>query len=175
MEDLSLHILDIVENGTAAGATRVEIAVRQDSDRDEFRITIQDNGRGMDREILARVCDPFTTTRTTRRVGMGMALLEQACRQAEGHLHVTSSPGQGTEVVATFRANHIDRKPLADIGSTLVTLITGHPDVDFRYESDIDGKETVVDTREIKAELEEVPITDPQVLALIRGQFDDDG
>ena len=112
---------------------------------------------------------------TAAPLGMGVALLEQACRQAEGHLRITSAPGEGTEVVATFRVDHIDRKPLADVGSTLVALIAGNPEVDFRFESDIDSTRTIVDTREIKAELEGVAITDPRVLALIRRLFDGAG
>ncbi len=171
MEDLSLHLLDIVENTTAAGATLVEIYVRQDSEKNRLSITVRDNGRGMDLDMLARVRDPFTTTRTTRRVGLGIPLLEQACHEAEGHLDIMSEPGSGTEVTAIFRVNHIDCKPLADIGLTLVTLIAGNPDIDFKYESNIDGDKITMDTREIKTELDGIDIADPEVLALIRNLF----
>ena len=168
MEDLSLHILDIVENSTAAGATRVEIEVREDEAADRLTLRIADNGRGMSPEMAAAVRDPFVTTRTTRRVGMGLALLDQAAREAQGALEIRSSPGRGTEVVATFRLSHIDRRPLGDMAETLVTLILGHPDVDFRYEAERGGEQTVVDTREIREQLEGVDIRDPAVLALIR-------
>ncbi len=171
MEDLSLHLLDIVENATAAGATLVEIGVRQNSIKNELSITVRDNGRGMERDILAKVRDPFTTTRKTRRVGLGIPLLEQACHEAEGRLDIMSEPGLGTEVTAVFQVDHIDRKPLADIGATLVTLIVGNSDVDFRYESNIDGEKILLDTREIKAELDGIYIGDPEVLALIRNLF----
>jgi len=171
MEDLSLHLLDIIENATAAGATLVEIGVFQDSNENELSIKVRDNGRGMERDMLAKVRDPFTTTRTTRRVGLGIPLLEQACHEAQGHLDILSEPGLGTEVTAVFRVNHIDCKPLADIGLTLVTLIAGNSDIDFRYESNIDGEKIIVDTREIKTELDGVDIADPEVLALIRNLF----
>ena len=169
MEDLSLHILDIAENATAAGADLVKIIIVQDTERDRLQIVIRDNGRGMDRDMLEKAGDPFFTTRTTRRVGLGLSLLRQATREAEGDFFITSKPGQGTEVRATFQASHIDRKPLGDMGSTLVSLILGNPEVDFVYESNFDGEETVLDTRIIKAELDDItPISDPAVLNLIK-------
>jgi anti-sigma regulatory factor (Ser/Thr protein kinase) len=173
MEDLSLHILDIAENATSAGATLVEIGIRLDSSRDELVITIRDNGRGMEAGMLTRVRDPFVTTRKTRRVGLGIPLMEQACRDTGGHLDIESKPGEGTYLKAVLKAGHIDCKPLADIGSTMITLISGNPEVDFVFESDLDGKKIEIDTREIKAELEDVSICDPEVLALIRGMFED--
>jgi hypothetical protein len=169
MEDLSLHILDIAENATAAGAKLVEITIDQDTKRDRLQIVIRDNGRGMDRHMLGKAGDPFFTTRTTRRVGLGLALLHQATREASGDFFITSKPGEGTEVRATFQASHIDRKPLGDMGSTLVSLILGNPDVDFVYASNFDGERTTLDTRMIKAELDDATtVTDPAVLNLIK-------
>jgi hypothetical protein len=169
MEDLSLHILDIAENATAAGAQLVEIIIAQDTERDRLEIVIRDNGRGMDPDMLEKAGDPFFTTRTTRRVGLGLSLLQQATREAEGDFFITSKPGQGTEVRATFQASHIDRKPLGDMGSTLVSLILGNPDVDFVYASNFDGEETTLDTRIIKAELDDTTkVSDPAVLNLIK-------
>ncbi|MFH1242386.1 MAG: ATP-binding protein [Pseudomonadota bacterium] len=172
MEDLSLHILDIVENATNAGATLVEIYVKEETRRNLLEIVIRDNGRGMDPEVLKNVLDPFVTTRTTRRVGLGLPMLEQATREAKGNLTITSKPGQGTEVTAVFQANHIDRKPLGDMGSTMVSLIAGSPEVDFLYEADLNGEKTALDTRTIKAEIDGVTtINDPAVLKLIRNLF----
>jgi hypothetical protein len=169
MEDLSLHILDIAENATAAGAELVEIIIAQDIERDRLQIVIRDNGRGMDHEMLEKAGDPFFTTRTTRRVGLGLSLLQQATREAGGEFFITSKPGEGTEVRATFQTSHIDRKPLGDMGSTLVSLILGNPDVDFVYASNFDGEETTLDTRMIKAELgDTTTISDPAVLNLIK-------
>jgi hypothetical protein len=175
MEDLSLHILDIVENATRAGATLVEIRVREDSARDLLEISVRDNGRGMDPEMAKRARDPFGTTRTTRRVGLGLPLLEQAARETGGQLTLTSVPERGTEVTATFVASHIDRKPLGDLGTTLVTLILGSPQVEFVCELDLDGETTTVDTRSLKAELEGTSITEPAVLALIKDLFRSSG
>jgi hypothetical protein len=123
----------------------------------------------MDREMLEKAGDPFFTTRTTRRVGLGLSLLRQATREAGGDFFITSKPGQGTEVKATFQASHLDRKPLGDMGSTLVSLILGNPDVDFLYESNFNGEETTLDTRMIKAELDDATtVSDPAVLNLIK-------
>lgn len=169
MEDLSLHILDIVENATTAGAKRVEIRIMEDTESDLLQITIKDDGRGMDIETLKGVTDPFVTSRTTRRVGLGIPLFEQAAREAGGHLSVTSERGSGTEISATFKAGHIDRKPMGDMGATIVSLVAGNPDVDFVYESNLDGKKASLDTRSIKEEIDGVAtISDPQVLKLIQ-------
>ncbi|MBD3235298.1 MAG: ATP-binding protein [Candidatus Eisenbacteria bacterium] len=168
MEDLSLHILDVVENATAAGATLVEITIRRDQSRDLLEIIIADNGRGMDPEMAARVRDPFVTTRTTRRVGMGLPLLEQSAQEAGGTLALESQPGRGTRVHATFQDSHIDRRPLGDIAETMVTLLLGNPEVDFLFTADFGDEPTVIDTRELRAELGQTPLTAPDVLRLIR-------
>jgi len=172
MQDLSLHILDIVENSTAADATLVEVTILQDRERDLLEITVRDNGRGMDEEMVKRVRDPFVTTRTTRRVGLGISLLEQASREAEGSFDIRSAPGRGTTVNATFRLTHIDRKPLGDMGATMVSLIMGNPDVDFLYVDNLGGEETIIDTREIKEQLEGLSIAEPAVLQLIRSTME---
>jgi hypothetical protein len=168
MEDLSLHILDVVENSTAAGATLIEIRIRLDSQRDLLEIRIKDNGRGMDTRMAQAATDPFVTTRTTRRVGLGLPFLKQATEEAGGTFAIHSALGRGTEIVASFKAGHIDRKPLGDIAATMVALILGNPDIDFLYEGDFDGITASLDTRETKEQLGEVPITDPAVLSLIQ-------
>lgn len=134
MEDLSLHILDIVENSVSAGATRVEILIAEDPEGDLLTVEINDDGRGMDEETVKKVRDPFFTTRTTRRVGLGIPLLAAAAREAEGDLSIDSQEGQGTRIRATFRYSHIDRKPLGDIQETLKALIVANPDVEFFFE-----------------------------------------
>jgi len=173
MEDLSLHILDIAENSTRAGATLIEIRITEDTEKDILQIFIKDNGSGMDREMVKKVRDPFMTTRTTRRVGLGLSMLEQAAQEAGGDLTISSELGRGTEIKATFQASHIDRKPIGDMGSSMISLIAGNPDIDFIYESDLDGEKTTLDTRMIKEEIEGVTtINDPAVLKLIRGLFE---
>jgi hypothetical protein len=172
MQDLSLHILDIVENATSAGATLIEIEISEDISKDLLQITIKDNGQGMDAEMVKEVKDPFVTTRTTRRVGMGLPLLEQAAKETGGNLWITSETGEGTTVVATFQESHIDRRPLGDMGATLTTLIMGNPDLDFVYTSNLRKEEVEIDTRSIRKELDgTMNITDPAVIRLIQDLF----
>ena len=172
MQDLSLHILDIAENATEAGATLIEIYISEDKNKDLLQITIKDNGRGMDAAMVKGVKDPFMTTRTTRRVGMGIPLLEQAAKETGGNLQIISEAGKGTEVVATFQESHIDRKPVGDMGATLATLIMGNPDLDFRYYSNLEGEEIEVDTQYIRGELNDsISINEPAVINLIKDLF----
>lgn len=146
MEDLSLHILDIVENSVSAGAHRVEILIAEDPERDLLTVEINDDGRGMDEETLRKVRDPFFTTRTTRRVGLGIPLLAAAAREAEGDISIDSREGQGTRIKATFAYSHVDRKPLGDIQETLKALIIAYPDVDFFFEHRAGDKVSRFDT-----------------------------
>lgn len=168
MEDLSLHILDVAENGIMAGADLVQITVTEDLGSDRLAITIEDNGRGMDAEFLRRVLDPFVTTRTTRKVGLGLSLFQQSAQEAGGDLRIESTPGKGTKVTAFMSHSHIDRKPMGNLAETLVTLIEGNPGVDFVYCHRKNGGEYLLDTREIRTELEEIPINNPAVVGFIK-------
>ena len=171
MKDLSLHILDIVENATAAGARLVEISIHEDATHDELILTVKDDGRGMDPELLHNVTHPFSTTRTERRIGLGLALLEEAARQAGGRLEIESQPGKGTCVRARFQLHHIDRKPIGDIGATVATCIMGNPDVDFIVCINISDNSVHLDTRELRSALDGVSITHPEVIGYIKGLF----
>jgi anti-sigma regulatory factor (Ser/Thr protein kinase) len=133
MEDLALHILDITRNSIEAGATEVEIDLHEDMEGDRLVIEVSDNGRGMDAETLAQAADPFFTSRSTRKVGMGLSLLEAAARAAGGTFEIKAGPGQGTRIKASFQRSHIDRSPLGDIETTLMVLIAGHPDLEIRF------------------------------------------
>ena len=168
MQDLSLHILDIVENSLAAGARRVEIRVEENIAADRMVIEIVDDGCGMDEERIQRALDPFFTTKTVRRVGLGLPLLSEACRMSSGEMQIQSCPGKGTRLRATFQHSHIDRKPLGNIRDTLITLMTGHPLVELLYEHRKEDKIFSLDTREIKADLDDIPLDAPQVVSALR-------
>lgn len=148
MEDLSLHILDVAENSIRAAATRIEIRIVEDTIENRLTVEIKDNGKGMDEAMLKQALDPFFTTCTTRRMGLGLPLLAQAARESDGHIEVASQPQQGTSVKASFRYDHPDRKPIGNIRETLQTLLVGHPDIDFLFEHTQDGTTTHFDTRE---------------------------
>ncbi len=170
MEDISLHILDIAENSIRAAATRIEIILSRDAARDLLRVELIDDGRGMDAAALARVRDPFFTTKG-KKTGLGIPLLAQAAEQAGGSLSIESAPGRGTRVSAEFGWGHVDRPAVGSMTDTLMTLIGGHPDVDYVYEEREGGRSFRFDTREIKKELEDVPINAPEALAAIRGML----
>ncbi|MDP2278399.1 MAG: ATP-binding protein [Nitrospirota bacterium] len=168
MEDLSLHILDIVENSIAAGANRVEIRVIEDTKKDILSVEIRDNGKGMSEEVLGKAIYPFYTTRTTRRVGLGLSLLSQSAKEAEGDMAITSKKGEGTIVIADFKHSHIDRKPLGNMAETLIVLIAGNPDIDFLYEHRLNNRAYSIDTKDIREELGDVPLSSPDVIKAIK-------
>jgi hypothetical protein len=164
MRELSLHILDVAENGITAGGNCIWIEVDEARKKDQLKIVIRDNGGGLPIEKLDNINDPFITSRTTRRVGLGLSLLSAATERCDGTLRVDTQPGKGTEVEATFRYNHIDRAPLGDMAATITTLIIGNPGIDFAYSHRIDGNDFSLDTREIRAEMEDLSLSDPVVI-----------
>ncbi|MEW6660965.1 MAG: ATP-binding protein [Bacillota bacterium] len=133
MQELSLHVLDLLQNSAEAGANRVSLQILEDSQRDLLVIVVEDNGRGIQPEMLERVTDPFTTTRTTRKVGLGLALLKATAESCGGNLEISSQVGVGTRVLASFQLNHIDRPPLGDIAGTVMVFIAGRRDMVFSY------------------------------------------
>ena len=150
MQDLSLHILDVVENSLRSKARLVEISLIEDLERDLLILQIKDDGEGMDPETLKRATDPFFTSKANKKVGLGLALLAQAARETGGKLEVSSSQGSGTTVKAVFQNSHPDRKPLGDMAATVQTLVVGNPEVDFVYEHRKGMEIARFDTRQIR-------------------------
>jgi anti-sigma regulatory factor (Ser/Thr protein kinase) len=175
MEDLSLHVLDIAENSIAAGAQHVEIRVQESQREDRLSIEIIDDGRGMSNEMLQKATDPFFTTRTTRRVGLGLSLFEQAAERAGGEFKIASSPGAGTKVTGIFQYSHVDRQPLGDMEQTLLALIVGNPQIELNYLHQADDSQVSFSTREIKAQLGEAPINSPQGISAVRKSLEEMG
>ncbi len=168
MEDLSLHILDIAENSVAANADKIEIRIFEDKKKDLLSLEIIDNGVGMDKKIMKKALDPFYTSKTVRRYGFGLPLLSEAAKVANGHLSIESKRGEGTKIKADFQYSHIDRKPLGDIGQTIITLIIGNPEIDLVYVHKKNSQEYRLDTRKIKLQLNETPINSSAGVRLIR-------
>ena len=140
MNDLSMHILDIVQNSISAGATRVSLTVDENPAADLLTIVIEDNG----------LSDPFFTSRTTRKVGMGIPLLKQSAEQSGGEVRITSEPGRGTEVTAVFGYSDIDRPPLGDVANALMITASSNPRMDFLFTYRYNGEEYVIDTADVK-------------------------
>lgn len=169
MEELSLHILDIVQNSIAAAARLISVGIVEDAATDTLTVTVCDDGRGMDAELLKRVCDPFTTGRKTRRVGMGLPLFRLAAESTGGSFEITSEVGKGTTVRAVFGLTHIDRQPLGDIAMTMQQIITANEQIDFVYTHSVDGKSYTLDTREVKRLLGGVALSDMEVVLWLGG------
>lgn len=168
MEDLSLHLLDVAQNAVEAGATRVEISVEEHLDRDLLVIEVRDNGRGMDKDTVARVTDPFYTTRTTRRVGLGLSLLSATAKASGGTLAIDSVWGQGTRVRATFVRSHIDRPPIGDLETTVVVFAAGSPELDLVFRHALGDRSFELDTAHLRAVLGGQPLDSPDGLAALR-------
>lgn len=170
MRELALNVLDISENSLSAKAKLIQITLDIRFSADTFSITIEDDGCGMSEEMLARVTDPFTTTRTTRKVGMGLPLFRYSAESTGGSFSITSKVGEGTRVCALYHIGHIDRIPLGDFGGVALQLITMNPNTDFviSVKDEDAGQAGVLDTREFRAELGDIPFTEPEVRAFIK-------
>ena len=150
MKEISLHLLDLIENSVAAGAGRVDLDVHEDQAEDILRIVVIDDGRGIPADMLRTATDAFTTTRDTRKVGLGLPLLAAAAEQAGGRFEVTSEPGKGTTVRAEFQLSHVDRAPLGRIEETLATAAALHPTLDLRFRHSAAAGEYRVDTSALR-------------------------
>ncbi len=168
MDDLCLHIMDIIENCVRAEAKKIFLTVLISSAENTLRIEIKDNGKGMDEEERKRCQYPFYTTKECKKTGMGIALLKQSSAEAEGAFTLYSERGKGTSVTATFRYDHIDRRPIGDVAKAFYLIIAAFPDVDLSLRYGKNGEEFIIETEEIKNALGDIPITAPDVLKTLR-------
>lgn len=168
MRDLSLHILDLVQNSITAQAAHISVSIRADRDRGILEISVEDNGTGMDRELLQRVTDPFATTRTTRRVGLGIPLMKASAERAGGGLEIVSEKGKGTRVDANFEIGNVDRPPLGDVAGTITDIIISEPSMGLELVLE-NGTDTFrFDLTDVRRKLGGVPITEYAVTVWIR-------
>jgi hypothetical protein len=177
MREIALHLLDLAENSVSAGAQTVIITVCEDLQADRLTASIADDGRGMDAETVKKVTDPFYTSRTTRKVGLGISLLKGAAEECNGGLTVSSTPGKGTLVEVSFQHSHIDRMPLGNLAGTFLGLVVGHPDTHwiFRYTArGITAEDTFeFDDQPVKETLQDVPLSHPEVLTYLRESLEE--
>lgn len=168
MKELSLHILDIGQNSVTAGASLIEVIVEEDTVKDILRITIQDNGSGMDSETLSKVVDPFYTSRTTRKVGLGIPMFKANAEQCGGAFRLESTVGVGTVLCAEFKRSHIDRVPLGNMADTIMAMVMANPQGDLLYLHIVNESSFSVDTREMRVALGDVPLDDVSVLLWVK-------
>lgn len=168
MRELADNILDIAQNSIAAGAALVEIDITVSHAQDTVSLAFIDDGYGMSEEMVKAVCDPFTTTRKTRKVGLGLPLLKMTAQATGGEMSIASKPGEGTTVRVTFGLSHIDRPPIGDVAGVLYTLVLMNPQTDFRFVLDYDGKIFALDTREVREAVAPIPLDHPEISAWIQ-------
>lgn len=167
MQELSLHILDIVQNSIRAKATEIELIINEDIVNNQLEITVKDNGKGIDKDLINQIKNPFATTRTTRKVGLGIPLLLEACQRCDGDLDIHSELGIGTTLSAVFQHDHIDRAPMGDIVNTITMLILSSPEIRYIITYRVDKSQFVMDTNEIKEVLGGVSINDLSIIKWI--------
>lgn len=174
MKELALHVLDIGENSVRGDAKHIEILVQEDKRENQLLIRITDDGRGIAPDMLKTIRSPFTTTRTFRKVGLGIPFLNDTCMMCGGRLDIESTVGVGTVVTARMQQDHIDRPPLGDMPSTLMTLFSSHPEIVFTYRyqfRDQDQEqmhEFSISTEELSEILEGVPLSNPSVYVWVK-------
>ena len=168
MKDLALHILDILQNSMIAGATLIKLQIDEIPSEDKYMVKFTDNGKGMDVEMVQHVTDPFFTTRTTRKVGLGLPLLKLNAERTGGSMTIHSQPGKGTNVDVEFSYKHIDRLPSGDIPGTLALTASSYPEIDFKYTHNTPQGSFIFDTAEIKDSLGDLAINNPMVIAFMK-------
>ncbi|MDD2207129.1 MAG: ATP-binding protein [Aminobacterium sp.] len=172
LEDFSQHVLDIAENSINAGATWVDIRITEDRKGGWFLFEVKDNGRGMNQEVLRVVTDPFYTSRTTRRVGLGLPFLKQLAELCDGKLVIESAPGKGTWVRASFRYDHIDLPPLGNIPASLISLLIAYPEVQLIYRHNLNGRNFTFDSFELNNVLGDIrEVQNPSIARWLQEYF----
>lgn len=172
MRELALHLLDIAENSAAAEAKTIRIEIMEDISKDRLSMCVEDDGKGMTEEMVKRVTDPFVTSRTTRKVGLGIPLLKEAAEACNGSFSISSKVGVGTKVFVDFQRSHIDRMPLGDVSTTFLNLMIAHPVIHFIFRYVVGSEEFFLDDETIKSELQDVSLTEPVVLNFLRNLFE---
>ena len=168
MRELALHLLDIAENSVAAKAQNITISVNEDHHADRLQMSVIDDGCGMDEATVARVIDPFFTSRTTRKVGLGLPFLKQAAESCNGNMQITSTPGKGTQVKVEFQYSHIDRMPLGDLAGTFLSLLIASPEINWDFNYIVDGKEFRFESLPVTQALQGISLTEPSILTYLR-------
>ncbi len=166
-----MHVKDIAQNSISAGASTIDIEIIEDDQADFLTFSIKDDGCGMSEEVVKAIRDPFTTSRTTRKVGLGIPMIEQTCIQCEGYLDIKSAVGVGTEVFTKLKLSNIDRPPMGDIGESIFLLIIMNPNINFTYRHKINGNEFLFKTAEVREVLGDIPLDQPEVAEWIRNNL----
>lgn len=173
MKDFAMHIMDIVQNSISANATKITVNITESIVKNLLELVIEDNGKGIPEEMLENVTDPFVTSRTTRKVGLGLSLLKQHANSTGGGLKISSEVGRGTRVFANFELLHYDRQPMGDVAGTMVLLAAANPRIQFIYEHSTDFGKYTFDTNEVNEMLEGMSISEATVIRFLREMIEE--
>ncbi|SMC83485.1 ATP-binding protein [Sporomusa malonica] len=173
MREISLHILDLVQNSIEAGATSVTLEISECLVDDEMTIKVSDNGRGMNEQLRQLVIDPFITTRTTRRIGLGLPLMDMSTKRCGGYLKIDSTPGKGTVVQAMYKHSHFDRPPIGNLVETIKSILVANSELHFLYHHTVNDKFFSVSSQELAITLDGIPLTQPDVLVWLHEYLSD--
>jgi anti-sigma regulatory factor (Ser/Thr protein kinase) len=173
MDELASHIMDIVANSVTARAKNIQVSISQDRERSVLTLLIKDDGVGMDPDMTKKVQDPFFSTKTGRKVGLGIPLLKGTAETTGGTFSLASKIGKGTEICVSFDIRHPDLPPLGNIRDTVLVLVVGNPEVDFLFNLNADGHEFILDTKEVKSMLDGVPINYPEIITFLGKYLDE--
>ncbi len=173
MKDLSLHIMDLLQNSTVVDSTLITLDIKDSLKENVFKFTITDNGRGMSKEFLAKVTDPYSTTRKTRKVGLGLPLIKMNSESCNGGFNIESELGKGTKLSFWFEHNHLDRPPMGDLAGVFVLIIAQNEDIRFKlnYQTDIDTFE--FDTLEVKEALDGMSLNNMDIIKMLREMIEE--
>lgn len=173
MRDLAMHIMDIAQNSVSAKATKLLLEINENSTDNTYTITIKDNGIGMTRDYVSTISDPYVTSRSTRKVGLGIPLLKQNAERTGGNIEIESELGKGTTVKALFYLSHPDRPPLGDIAGTVVLLCISNPEIEITYDHYTSQGNFHYNTVEINDNLDGIPMSDPQVYKFLKDMINE--
>jgi len=168
MYELSLHIIDIVQNSIAAHAKNIEVMLIEDNSKDQVLLETKDNGVGMDKEIIKMVEDPFFTTKRGKSVGLGIPLLKETAEITDGNFELKSKKGEGTLIKATFKKSHIDLPPIGNLEDTILTLVFAAEDINLKFTYEKNGKIFEIETGKIKNMLGNIPFSNPAVIKFLK-------
>ena len=171
MRELALHILDIAENSVNANADLIRISLNESTITDKFSISVSDNGKGMDEEMVKTIIDPFSATLTTRKVGLGIPFLKAAAEACNGGMTINSTINKGTRISCTFQHSHMDRMPLGDIVNTITMLVIGYPDIHWIFRYEFNDNLFEFDDEFFKSELGDLPLSEPSLISFLRGHI----
>jgi hypothetical protein len=173
MEEICAHIMDITANALTAGAKHILISIEEDDERNFLTTRFKDDGKGMDEEMVRRVTDPFFSTKKGKKVGLGIPLLKGTAETCGGQFSLTSKPGEGVDIIASFALNHPDLPPLGNLKDTIMVLIASNPDVDFSFTCVKNGVQFALNTTEIRDIIDPMPLNHPEVVKFLTNFLDE--